>query len=518
MLKNRRTTSSRAIAILLLLATALCLNVSAVLAQQRSPTTLYVSPDGSGADGRSEETAFNTIGEAVAELVAGDTVLVMNGTYTESDFTAPIAYIAVSGRPDAWITFKAYPGHEPKIKSRNITALRIVGASYIVIDGFDIEGSRDEVSPSEADRILCDGLNASELVNKAQGNGIEIVADYNNQNQISHHIIVRNNRVYRFGGNGIEVVRADYMTIENNEVYENAFFSPFDTSGITLYQLRDLEPVPPGQEGRIVKNFIRGNIAFRNENKFGFVKGFEGNGCDRSAGISDGNGIIIDDFRNTQGDQSKKRPYGGRTLIENNIVYDNGGRGINVFSSNHVDVVNNTSYKNGRTGPTNADMASDETKDVRFLNNIIYARSDRKANSVLFRRGQEADRTTVRYDNNLVFGSSDFDEASGDNNIIGLDPEFVNAEAEDFSLRDDSPAIDGGVDELDGLMAPAKDQRGVSRPQFGGVDIGALEFVSEDLMESKNRRVFRRGAKAKPSGHLFDLRITLSQVWQSGIF
>jgi hypothetical protein len=494
--KNRHTTSSIAITILLSLATALCLNVMTVLAQQRSPTTLYVSPNGSGADGRSEETAFNTIGEAVDQLVAGDTVLVMNGTYTEPDFKAPIAYIAISGRPDAWITFKAYPGHRPKIKSRNITALRIVGASYIVIDGFDIEGSRDEVSPAEADRILCDGLDTSELVNKAQGNGIEIVADYDNEDQISHHIIVRNNRVYRFGGNGIESVRADYITVENNAVYENAFFSPFDTSGITLYQQRDLEPVSAGQEGKTVKNFIRGNIAFRNENKFGFAKGFEGNGCDRSAGISDGNGIIIDDFRNTQGDQSTKRPYGGRTLVENNIVYDNGGRGINVFSSNHVDVVNNTSYKNGRTGPTNADIASDETKDVRFLNNIIYARSDRKANSVIFKPGEEGDRTTVRYDNNLVFGSSDFDEASGGNNITGRDPELVNAADENFALRDGSPAIDSGVDELNGLIAPAEDQQGVSRPQRGGIDIGALEFVSAGSMESKNRRVLQRGVKA----------------------
>jgi hypothetical protein len=452
------------------------LNINPAYAQTRAPTTLYVSPQGSGEGGLTEQTAFKTIGEVIGVTIPGDTVLVMNGTYTTPDFRNPIAYISVSGKPDAWITYKAYPGHRPKIKSRNITAIRIVGASYIIIEGFEVEGSRSEISFEEADRLLCDEPDSSERVNMAHGNGIDIVADYDNPDQISHHIIVRNNRVYNFGASAIGSQRADYLTIENNIVYENAFYSPYDTSGISLYQQRDLELIPAEQAGKILKNIIRGNISYGNKNLFGFARGFDGKNCDRTAAISDGNGIIIDDFLNTQNKIPRfdKRPYRGRTLVENNIVYGNGGRGINIYSTNHVDVVNNTSYQNGLTGADFSEVSSIDAADVRYLNNIIYALSDRKVNSV---GGALSDAKSVRYDNNLIFGGNSFDPVSGGNNVIGQDPKFTNASASDFSLAEGSPAIDRGLASLNGLQAPLADQRGVSRPQRNGIDVGALEFA-----------------------------------------
>ncbi len=455
---------------------ALVLQCGSANAQSRAPTTFYVSPNGSGTDGLTEQTAFRKINDLYALTIPGDTVLVMNGTYTEPNFKAPIAYIDKSGRPDAYITYKNYPGHRPKIKSRNITAIRLVGASYVVIEGFDVEGSRNEVSFEEADRLLCDDLDSSERVNIAQGNGIDIVAEYSDVNKISHHIIIRNNRVSNFGSSGIGAQRADYLTIENNTVFDTALYSPYDTSGISLYQQRDLELIPDADAGKILKNIIRGNISYGNKNLFGFARGFDGKKCDRTAPITDGNGIIIDDFLNTQNKVPAldKRPYRGRTLIENNIVYGNGGRGINVYSTNHVDVVNNTLYKNGLTGTDFSEVSSIDTSDVRYLNNIIYALPDRKVNSI---GGALSDAKTVRYDNNLIFGGSGFDPVSGSNNFVGQDPKFVNADANDFAPSEGSPAIDRGLVSLNGLQAPKIDQRGTARPQRGGIDIGAVELA-----------------------------------------
>jgi hypothetical protein len=445
-------------------------------AQSRAPTTFYVSPDGTGADGLTEQTAFKKINDLYALTIPGDTVLVMNGTYTEPDFRAPIAYLDKSGRPDAYITYKNYPGHRPKIKSRNITGIRLVGASYVVIEGFDVEGSRNEVSFEEADRILCDEPDSSERVNIAQGNGIDIVAEYSDINKISHHIIIRNNRVYNFGSSGIGAQRADYLTIENNIVYDTALYSPYDTSGISLYQMRDLELIPAADAGKTLKNVVRGNISYGNKNLFGFAKGFDGTKCDRAAPITDGNGIIIDDFLNTQNKVPAldKRPYRGRTLVENNIVYGNGGRGINIYSSNHVDVVNNTSYKNGLTGTDFSEVSSIDASDVRYLNNIIYALNDRRANTV---GGTLSDAATTRYDNNLIFGGNGFDPVSGGNNIVGQDPKFANADASDFALSEGSPAIDRGAASLNGLQAPKVDQRSTARPQRNGIDLGAVELA-----------------------------------------
>jgi parallel beta-helix repeat protein len=440
---------------------------------------LYVAPDGNDAnDGLSEQTAIQTLGSATGRTEPGDTVLVKNGTYTTPDFRNVPAYIFKSGRPDAWITFKNFPGHRPKIKSRNITAIRVVGASYIIIEGFDVEGSRDEVTMEEARRVLCDDGNSSETAAKAQGSGIEIVSDYDNPNIHSHHIIIRNNEVYRFGASGIGSASADYLTIENNVVYENGFYNPYGTSGISLYQQYNQDTPPAGQEGTIVKNIIRGNISYGNANKFGTVITAD-EPCDQTPGITDGNGIIIDDFQNTQRSGYQTTKYLGRTLIENNVLYGNGGRGINVFSSNYVDVVNNTAYQNGQSTESNSFIDSDVSsfwcKDVRFFNNIIFARPDRKINLVGFRPGEEGDRATIRYDNNLVFGGIGFDPASGGNNTTGQNPLFVNEAVKDFSLAESSPAIDRGAATLNDLRSPLFDILGTARPQRSGFDIGAYE-------------------------------------------
>jgi hypothetical protein len=459
-------------------------------AQSRAPTTFYVSPSGTGTDGLTEQTAFKKINDLYALTIPGDTVLVMNGTYTEPDFRAPVAYIDKSGRPDAYITYKNFPGHRPKIKSRNITAIRLVGASYVVIEGFDVEGSRDEISFEEADRLLCEKPDSSERVNMAHGNGIDIVAEYSDINKISHHIIVRNNRVYNFGASAIGAQRADYLTIENNVTYGNAFYSPYDTSGISLYQMRDVEFTAEADAGKTLKNIIRGNISYGNKNLFGFAAGFDGSTCDRNAALTDGNGIIIDDFRNTQNQKPElnKRPYRGRTLVENNIVYKNGARGINIYSSDHVDVVNNTSYLNAETlnASIDSEFSTYDVKDVRVMNNIFYARSGRAANGVISAAADtKGERASIRYDNNLVFGSSVFDAVSGANNIIGQDPKFANVDAADFALIEGSAAIDRGIASLNSLQSPKVDQRGTARPQRGGIDIGAVELagVSQTLAD-----------------------------------
>jgi hypothetical protein len=60
--------------------------------------------------GTSEKSPFKTIDRANKLVVAGDTVLVKNGTYNEN------LTIKTSGTAKNWITFKAFPGHQPYIK------------------------------------------------------------------------------------------------------------------------------------------------------------------------------------------------------------------------------------------------------------------------------------------------------------------------------------------------------------------------------------------------------------------
>ena len=60
-----------------------------------------------------------------------------------------------------------------------------------------------------------------------------------------------------------------------------------------------------------------------------------------SGKLSDGNGMIVDDNRNTQ-DGSTHIPYTGRFLVAGDLSYRNGGSGMHAFSSDRVDFINNT--------------------------------------------------------------------------------------------------------------------------------------------------------------------------------
>ncbi len=61
---------------------------------------------------------------------------------------------------------------------------------------------------------------------------------------------------------------------------------------------------------------------------------------------------------------------------------------------------------------------------------------------------------------------------NGANNILGMDPRFVNAGAADFHLMLGSPAIDAA----DAAATQATDYDGTQRPQGVRRDIGAFEY------------------------------------------
>jgi parallel beta-helix repeat protein len=421
--------------------------------------TYYVSGNGNDTDtGRSETQAFRTLQKAADQTQPGDTVLVMNGEYTYPDPNNNILTINRSGTPDKWITYAAYPGHTPKLKSRNWQAISVQGVGYIVIEGFTIEGNRDEITYEEA-LAQKDNLNSP----LTAGNCIGVSTVYNDPNKRSHHIMIRKNTVSKCPGAGIYTNHADYITIEDNVVYDNAFYSPYATSGISNYQNWNSD------QSTGVKMIIRRNVIYRNQNLVPF---YYSNSDPNKRNITDGNGIIIDDGRNTQDFSGNKgRPYTGRTLIENNLVYENGGRGIHVFLSDNVDIINNTTYRNSahpdiKEGEITAIWAD----DVRVYNNIISARSDRPANMIAGTPGTPAGSETITFDYNLVYSGTGF-TSDQPNNKVGVDPQFVDVDARDFTLQPESPAIDAGSSD----PAAPDDLAGARRPQGKGVDIGAYE-------------------------------------------
>jgi len=409
---------------------------------------IYVSGNGSDtASGLSEATAKRTLQAAHGISQPGDSILVMTGIYSEPNPSVNVLNITRSGRADAWTAYIGYPGQNPLIRARNWNAIA-VQASYIIVEGLTLEGNRAEVTLEQAQG------EATNLNNPiTSGNGISITPTRTSPAIRPAHVIVRDNEVRDFPGGGIGSNGADYITIERNRVYRNAWYSPYGNSGISIYQ-------PWNSDNSTgVKIIVRENISYENYN---FIPFFFSDDDPAQRRVTDGNGIIIDDTRNTQRG-SPLGVYPGRAVVENNIVFDNGGRGINVYSSNRVDVINNTSWLNARHPEISSETAVVDADDVFLFNNIFVARSDRLASRV-------SRATNVALSFNLVSGGTGFQIGSGTGNLTG-DPRFADPTRQDFSLLAASPAIDAG------RMAgsPQRDFFGNRRPRGAGVDVGAIE-------------------------------------------
>ena len=425
-------------------------------------TNYYVSPLGcntstsqtSGCqnDGKSITTAFQTLNFAASKTVPGDTVFVMNGTYTNTSPASNVLNIYISGTASKKIVYKNYPGHSPLIKlmGNNWSGIAIQGADYITIDGFQVVGNNDAISLTYA---LSEQFNTNNPA--TSGNGIGITSEYNNTSNKPHHNVVRNCIISKCGGGGIYTYWADYTTIENNTIFECAWYAPFANSGISLYQNWNSDSED------VFKNFIIGNTCYRNENYIPFFYNVP-------KMITDGNGIIIDDGRNTQ-NNSTQGVYSGKTYVANNLIYDNGGRGIHVYESDKVIIVNNTCYQNCQSpAVSDGEYTAYRADRISFVNNIAFPSAGIRP---INRSSTTTTNLTVEY--NLWGANSNLANPIGTNTITG-NPNFVlpstNSSIADFRLQATSDAINAGTN----LNAPSTDKAGKTRTS--PTDIGCYEY------------------------------------------
>lgn len=363
----------------------------------------------------------------------------MNGTYNSPG--GSVVDITRSGTPDAWITYRAFPGHKPKIKHQAWNAFHVInGASYIEINGFEIEGSIRDTTLAYCQNLA---ISPDPVCN---GNGI-YVNGRSSVGQRPAHIRIINNHVHHNAGGGIAIEAADYVTIENNIVHDNSWYTRYATSGISV--LRPFErDVSTGY-----KYIIRGNQAWNNKTLVPWAETVP-------LRLSDGNGIIID----TTGPLNSNGAYRGRFLISNNLTFRNGGAGIISFQADNVDIFNNTSYENG-TVLGWSDIGVSYGRDVNVINNIMYARVGGRTASNQF-------NTQVTFDHNIYFNGTGGPYGPND---VRTDPRLVRPSGDplvaDFRLQPDSPAIDSGRS----LPAVGLDFNGVSRPQGDSHDRGAFE-------------------------------------------
>ncbi|MFC4776940.1 sugar-binding protein [Paenibacillus sp. GCM10023252] len=427
--------------------------------QVGEPVTYYVSPTGSDTNnGTSIDTPFKTPQKAADVSAPGDTILLRGGEYPYDGSNRQLI-IKQSGAKDPvtgdehYITFKNYPGETPILKPTNGWEALSIQASYIIIDGITVQGDNRNITVADGEADYENALLHGDEPDfdwnstaRTQTGGISVDGRNRVENGLKplHHIIIRNNHIFELPGGGIGAMEADYVTIENNHVHGNAWYTMWAGSGISILHSRDLD-----NNTSEYKNFIRNNIVYDNETKVKWIE------VER---YSDGNGIIVD--------ANQWAAYKGRTLVSNNISYNNGGSGIHAFYSSNADIVNNTIYQNGRSPHINyAQLFAANSENINLFNNIVYGREGKVINS-------ESGSSRVIYANNVYYNGNV--TIQGPNDVIA-DPQFVSLtpDALDFHLKAGSPAIDRGTRTL----APVIDYEGDNRPQGGNdrYDIGAYE-------------------------------------------
>ena len=383
------------------------------------------------------ENPFKTLSYAAVMVKPGDVVVVMPGVYEEGGAGGSKSVnLTIDGTSDNRITFKAHPDRMAKdlieltgdfdkaaelgvvVKGRWEGGAINVRASYQQIEGFFVTAYEDI--------NYATGINIRDVpenAGKSLDNGEFISPGH-------HHIRIINNVAYNCPQAGISSGNNEYLEIIGNIVYQNSSTGNWEGSGISVgfigmpYDGPDAHP----DDFRII---IDGNICYNNtgfdigrRKMLGHITPWQnGHAGD---GSTDGNGIIVDWSQQT------------RVLVRNNILYNNGARGICLTTADNVVVVNNTSYDNGWDSYQQYHL--DEFSDWYgskggggdnniYANNIFYIglsnRDSKKGYQPKFGIPSKSSRAYQGY--NLYAGASVSSGSIHDGDINNQDPLFVNA-------------------------------------------------------------------------------------------
>jgi hypothetical protein len=293
---------------------------------------------------------FETFDAAINAVRPGDLVLLSRGLHH-----GPLRVPAHrSGAPGAWIVIAAIEPYATHIEANTeAAALGIDGARYVEVRGLSV-------------------------TNRGIGDCIGVRA--------SAHVRIIATATRDCGGGGIAMMQSDHMRIEGNLVLRTSFMSPWQNSGISIYQAQSRDAALGGHA------VIANNVSAFNDNRAP---------APGQRYATDGNGIIIDDGRNTQ-NNSRVGRYPHAVLVENNLTLGNGGSGIRVFASDNVTIRRNTSFHNDQTNSPRqqerSELSAIDCGLCRFERNVAVSASGERA-ATAFLHG---DASGARWKDNVL--------------------------------------------------------------------------------------------------------------------
>ena len=417
------------------------------------PRTYFVDNNlGSDSNPGTQARPLYTIQMAANMTHAGDTVIVLAGTYNER------VYIAKSGASGASITYQA----QGQVVMQGFT----IKANYIGIKGFEITNTPDD--DQEGFGVFVQGGDCDiedNYVYFATRGGIQL-------NAASDHCTVRNNRLYRDSQFGIGVAGLDHL-IEGNEIWDSIQYHPkwlnppgwVDADGIRFFG-----------SGHILRGNYIHDISYKDPlNINPHIDCFQ---TFSDANHKAASNVTIEQNRCDNDELAKSIGQGGtgftmegasKIMIRNNVI----NAFVDVFLQNcdGVSILNNTLIGNTMQDPAYypVGISLNQTSGVVIQNNILYDQPD----NVIYVKGNQpisGKNMVFRDDGRPVSTTDTYNPV---NDLWGIDPMFVAPATNDYHLQSGSPAIDAGLNL--GSLVP-DDFDGVSRPQTAGYDIGAYEY------------------------------------------
>jgi parallel beta-helix repeat protein len=323
----------------------------------------FVSPIGNDTNPGTEAKPWRTMNKAAKTLVAGDTVYVRAGTYTEA------VNIAVSGTADKPISVMAYPGEQPVIDGNfqlngNSNPLVYLKGNWIRFSGFEVKnstymgiemwGQHDVVDHVFVHHHMNKGIwvegdygtvtdsqlwqNAYDNLNNQLGEGSAALATARDKvDGTTDYAILRNNVVWENWGIGIDSYESNGTLIENNIVHDNAIGNIYVSDATNVICKGNFVYMTPG------------SATYGKNSNFGIMLGDE-----------------------------KYTPASANIQVINNIAYGNSWNflwsHVRTPDGMHNVLIANNTFVNmmpGQSSHGNVEINNGSHVNVRFFNNII---------------------------------------------------------------------------------------------------------------------------------------------------
>lgn len=501
-------------------------------------------------NGITTATAFETFDVAEAQVLAGDTIVII-GTYSNPSYNANYSYTAeddahlwhaentirihnLNGTAGNYITIKAHDDNTV-LKGDGANIFRVTNSSYLKIENFNIEGEVTKIPLSTAHALqfvyiidngnLVGTTTAPAAVdirfrNEDETNDNDNVVeesdnytDISNENvkrpsyidtrglyiSGSNNIIITNNTIHHTPGGGLRVSDGKFIDILENEIFRCSAKSYSGTHALVVTRTQPISTL--GYSINILRNIIHHNY---NE-QFSWAP-------DKTIitpRIDEGKGISLQ-----RNNTSTWINGTGRIIVANNLCYYNGFSGIHSNDGHRIDFINNTCYLNSYTNSityagtsqkgNNIGISAQSSNDIKMINNISVIDTDWGGFALA-----AGNTSNLEVSDNIIFGfngsvNQDNDITNVDVNTIITNPLFVNSgnhlleTVHDFSLQLDSPAIGAA----NTTYAPNNDFFGNIRdanPDLGAIEYGAT--LTTDNNSSNSLAVYPNPFKDKITIH-----------------